>query len=118
MISKVVNLSLLILVCVGCGPSDGAFVDHYPNGVIKEEGYYKNGEKAGQWRFYWKDGQKKVEGGYLKDEPHGEWTFYDENGRVIAKGTYRNGQMWDGRFVRYVLGTKKVIVVNAGQQVN
>jgi len=116
------NGLFIILFCgwwmVSCGPSDGAFVDHYPNGKIKEEGFYKDGKKTGLWQFYWKDGAKKVTGAYVKDEPHGQWIFYDESGKVIGTGTYKNGQMWDGRFVRYVLGTKKIIVVREGQQTN
>lgn len=109
---------LLILGFVSCGPSDGAHVDHYPDGAVKEEGFYKDGQKAGRWRFYWRDGKTKVEGSYLKGEPHGTWTFYNKGGHVIGTGVYRNGQMWDGQFVRYVLGTQKVIVVKEGQQVN
>lgn len=113
---------LVVLLCMGgvlaCGPSDGVFVDHYPNGTVKEEGSYKDGQKTGLWQFYWKDGTQKVTGAYVKDEPHGQWIFYDESGRVIGTGTYKKGQMWDGRFVRYVLGTKKIIVVREGQQTN
>lgn len=117
---KNVMLTWVLCCCclMSCGPSDGAFVDHYPNGTVKEEGFYKGGQKTGTWRFYWKDGKKKVEGRYANDEPHGEWVFYDETGRVMARGTYRNGKMWDGQFVRYVLGTKKIIVVKEGQQAN
>jgi len=37
---------------------------------------------------------------------------------VMARGTYRSGKMWDGQFVRYVMGTKKIIVVKDGQQAN
>ncbi|MBT3606273.1 MAG: hypothetical protein HOE48_15855 [Candidatus Latescibacteria bacterium] len=120
MLSKTRILTVLLL-CTGllsCGPSDGAYVDHYPSGAIKEEGFYKEGQKSGRWRFYWKDGKTKVEGSYLKGEPHGTWTFNNKRGSVIATGTYRNGQMWDGQFVRYVLGTQKVIVVKEGQQAN
>lgn len=112
----------IFCVCVSgilsCGPSDGAFVDHHPNGKIKKEGFYKEGQKTGNWRYYWKDGTKQVEGSYLKDEPQGQWTFYDEGGRSMARGVYRKGQMWDGQFVRYVLGTKKIIVVKEGQRAN
>lgn len=103
---------------VACGPADGKYVDHYPNGAVKEEGFYKSGQKTGVWQFYWKDGTRKVLGTYRNGEPDGEWTFYDEQGQVLGKGVYRNGQMWDGRFVRYVMGTKKIIVVKDGQQAN
>jgi antitoxin component YwqK of YwqJK toxin-antitoxin module len=79
---------VLLFFCglLACGPSDGAFVSHYPDGKVKEEGFYKNNNKTGPWRFYWKDGTKKVDGVYQNDEPHGEWTFYDESGRSIGKG--------------------------------
>ena len=115
MMWRVFIVSLLLW---GCGPSDGPHVDHHDNGKVKEEGTYRGGEKTGQWTFYWKSGIKQVEGAYLKDKPHGVWKFYDEKGRQMAVGTYKNGKMWEGRFVRYVFGTKKIIVAKEGQQVN
>lgn len=108
----------LMLLFGGCGPPDGPYVDRYPGGQPKEEGFYKGGKKTGAWVFYWQNGAKKVEGSYVDDQPHGLWRFYDEQGRQMAQGTYRNGKMWDGRFVRYVFGTQKIIVVQNGQQVN
>lgn len=107
-----------LLLLMGCGPSDGPYRDTFPNGQVKEEGFYKNGEKTGLWVYYWQNGEKKVVGTYEKDQPQGTWVFFDEKGQQIAEGTYKDGKMWDGRFVRYVLGIKKMIVVQNGQQVN
>ena len=109
---------ILGLLLLGCGPSDGPYIAHHDNGNVKEEGAYHGGKKTGTWTFYWKSGAKQVEGSYLKDKPHGVWRFYDEKGRLMAQGKYKNGKMWEGRFVRYIFGTKKIIVVKKGQQVN
>jgi antitoxin component YwqK of YwqJK toxin-antitoxin module len=109
---------LIFCFFASCGPSDGPYFDYYPDGVTKEQGRYTGGLKTGEWRYFWKTGKLQVEGIYVRDKPHGEWRYYDEDGHLIANGVYRNGQMWDGKFVRYVIGTKKTIVVKEGQQVN
>ena len=109
---------ITIVLFWGCGPSDGPYVAHHDNGKVKEEGFYKDGAKTRQWTFYWKSGIVQVKGTYSKDKPEGLWLFYDEKGRQMAQGTYKNGKMWEGRFVRYVFGTKKIIVVKEGQQTN
>ncbi|MGO3183371.1 MAG: toxin-antitoxin system YwqK family antitoxin [Aequorivita sp.] len=47
---------------------DGKYQDyHYPTGVIKEEGFYKNGVKDG------------------------EWCTYDEKGRIVESTVYKDG---------------------------
>lgn len=113
---SVILIRIFAAGLVGCGPSDGPYVDHYPNGQVKEKGTYRDGQKSGQWVFYWQDGAKKTEGYYTRSVPSGTWMFYDRQGRLIGQGTYRDGKVWDGTFVRYVVGTTKVMRFKEGRE--
>ena len=99
-----------------CGPSDGAYKDHHPNGKVKEEGAYRNGEKFGKWIYYWQNGSKKTIGFYAQGKPKGTWTYLDRKGAILGKGTYKNGKMWSGTFVRFVIGIPKIIRIEEGKE--
>ncbi len=111
------GLAVMLTIQAGCGPSDGAYVDHHPNGKVKVEGTYRNGMKTGKWVYYWSDGAKQTEAHYTKDEPSGTWTYFDKRGKAIGRGTYKDGKMWDGTFVRYVIGTTKIVRLEGGKEV-
>ena len=109
------------LLCVAlfvfsCGPSDGPHQDHYVNGQVKEEGSFRNGEKSGKWTYYWQNGKKKTVGYYTKGKPSGTWTYFGKTGSIIGKGTYKNGKMWNGTFVRFVMGIPKIIAIEEGKE--
>lgn len=109
-------LAAVLAISVSCGPSDGPYKDEYNNGQVKEEGAYRDGEKSGKWIYYWRNGNVQTVGYYTDGEPSGRWTYYDENRNQIAQGTYRDGKMWEGTFVRYIMGTKKFMTVEGGKQ--
>jgi antitoxin component YwqK of YwqJK toxin-antitoxin module len=99
-----------------CGPSDGPHQDHYGNGKVKEEGAYKNGEKSGKWTYYWQNGKKKTVGYYSKGKPTGEWVYFSKEGSTLGKGSYKNGKMWNGTFVRFVMGIPKMMTIEEGKE--
>lgn len=107
---------LMLVAAVACGPSDGMHTEKYGNGNTKEEGMINQGEKSGKWVFYWSNGSVQVIGYYKKGEPDGRWLYHNEKGKQIAEGTYMNGKMWNGTFVRYIMGTKKFMTVEDGKQ--
>ena len=115
MIGKQIGYVLGVFLLVGCGPSDGPYQDHYPNGKVKEAGEYRGGEKSGKWTYYWKSGVKKTKGLYSKGVPRGTWIYYDKRGSVIGEGTYKDGKMWNGTFVRYVIGIPKIMRIEEGK---
>ena len=115
-VSRVWMRVAMIVALGACGPSDGPYVEKYGNGEVKEEGAFRGGAKTGKWTFYWQDGTIKTEGFYVKGEPDGEWTYYDAKGRAIATGTFRDGRMWDGTHVRYVMGTMKMMRFEDGKE--
>ena len=83
---------------------------------MKEEGNYEHGARVGEWRFYWQDGSLKTVGYYDKGNPDGEWTYYDTKGNPVATGTYKDGRMWDGTHIRYVMGTMKMMRFKGGKE--
>jgi antitoxin component YwqK of YwqJK toxin-antitoxin module len=114
-IGRIVALLLCVFVFTNCGPSDGPHEDKYANGKMKEEGAYRGGEKVGQWTYYWKNGSKKTVGRYDKGKPTGTWIYYSDTGASLGKGTYKNGKMWNGTFVRFVMGIPKTMRVEKGK---
>jgi antitoxin component YwqK of YwqJK toxin-antitoxin module len=109
----------MIGVCavLGCSPPDGPFANSYSDGTKKVSGSYKDGEKSGSWIYYWTTGAKQVEGQYKKGKQAGTWKYHNKNGTVIAEGTFQNGKMWDGTFIRYIIGTKKVMRYTDGKEI-
>ena len=65
-------------------------IEYYPNGKIKEEGTYKDGEKDEKWTYWHENGQKKSEGTYKDGETDGLWTKWHENGQKKVEATFNN----------------------------
>lgn len=94
----------------------GDYIDKYPNGVIKFTGFFRFGERHGQWMAFYDNGIKWSECFYDKGKRHGSsmvyfpdgklqysgwfkndlkdslWIFYDKAGKEIDKHAYRNGE--------------------------
>lgn len=71
----------------------------YDNGVIQQEGTYKNGKLHGQWISYDKDGKKNAVALYHKGQKSGKWFFWKEdkfievdysNNAIAKVKTYKN----------------------------
>ena len=63
------------------------------------EGYWLNGYKHGQGKFYNKEGRLVYDGLWECGEPHGQGILYDKNNKVVYngflnKGKTSNGKMW------------------------
>lgn len=49
---------------------------YYDNGIIQQEGTYKNGKLHGQWIAYDRDGKKNALAYYHKGKKTGKWFFW------------------------------------------
>ena len=63
------------------------------------EGYWLNGYKHGQGKFYNKEGRLVYDGLWECGEPHGQGIIYDKNNKVVYngflnKGKTKNGKLW------------------------
>jgi hypothetical protein len=75
----------------------GPYRAWYPNGRLKIEGEFLDGEKSGRWTFWhgnglWPGrGQKKEEGEYRQGREQGTWTRWYSLGPKRDEGNYRDG---------------------------
>ena len=57
----------------------------YKNGTIWSEGEYKEGKRSGKGIYYHENGKKYIEGLYRDDLRVGDWRFYDTTGALIKE---------------------------------
>ena len=73
--------------------AEGKVVTYYPGTKqIMETGYYKNGQKHGQWIRYNKQGVKINEAYFDNGKPTGKWIVWDDNGVKRFEMQYENGK--------------------------
>lgn len=53
-------------------------VFYHDNGMVAQEGTYKDGELHGEWTCYDKAGNKVAMGKYLKGKKVGKWFFWNQ----------------------------------------
>lgn len=94
----------------------GDYVDKYSNGVIRFSGFFRFGQRHGQWmafyengvlwsecfydkgnrhgasKVYYPSGKLQYSGWFKNDKRDSLWFFYDEAGKEIDKRAYRNDE--------------------------
>ena len=65
---------------------------YYPDGMLRFEGYYKDGKPNGYGKSYYKNGKLQYDGRWVDGVYHGEGTLYDENGKVVYRGEWLGGR--------------------------
>lgn len=68
----------------------GDHVEKYPNGIIKFSGFFRFGERHGQWMAFYENGTLWSECFYDKGKKHGASNVYYPNGKLQYKGWYKN----------------------------
>jgi antitoxin component YwqK of YwqJK toxin-antitoxin module len=63
-------------------------MNFYPNGAVKDSGYYKNGLREGHWEEWVASGNIRSSGRYIHGKKTGTWSFYDNAGRLRSLITY------------------------------
>lgn len=64
---------------------------YYPDGQLRMEGDYRNGQKYGYWIAYYEDGRKWSEGFFKNGVSHGRTISYHQNGKKYYEGNYHEG---------------------------
>ena len=70
----------------------GDYIDKYPNGVIKFTGFFRFGERHGQWMAFYDNGIKWSDCFYDKGKKHGATMVYHPNGKLKYSGWYKQDQ--------------------------
>lgn len=68
----------------------GDYVDKYPNGVVKFSGFFRFGQRHGQWMAFYENGNMWSECFYDKGKKQGASNVYYGNGKPQYKGWYKN----------------------------
>lgn len=68
----------------------GDYIDKYPSGVIKYRGYFRFGERHGQWVAFYNTGLPWSEQNYNKGKKEGPNIVYYENSKIRYKGYYKD----------------------------
>jgi hypothetical protein len=50
----------------------------------------QNGNREGEWIYYYDNGKIGSKGNYVNDKKEGEWIDYHKNGEIRLKGNYVN----------------------------
>lgn len=82
------------------GDKSGQWIFFYPTGKKESEGLFEKGQKEGLWKYYYPDGTLKQTGYFRHDKFNGLWEFYSESGDLLTKEEYENGQR-NGLSVEY-----------------
>ncbi|MBW2317165.1 MAG: hypothetical protein JRF24_00500 [Deltaproteobacteria bacterium] len=61
--------------------------------AVYAEGYLLEGERHGDWIFWYRNGIKQLEGQYVKGKKNGLWRKWVENGVKITEGEFLYGKM-------------------------
>lgn len=70
------------------GNRHGEWKYYYQNGNLWSLGNYLNGIKTGKKEVYWPTGQLRYEGFFADDQKSGHWVFYDMDGSIINEADY------------------------------
>jgi antitoxin component YwqK of YwqJK toxin-antitoxin module len=98
----------VILKSTNKPPLNGPQKELFADGTLSGEGNFENGNRNGQWTFYYKSGGRKAFGTYADGELDGYWEWWRENAKPLQAGAfdhgkqvgpwkryYENGQLWD-----------------------
>ncbi len=68
----------------------GSYVDKYPSGITKFSGFFRFGQRHGQWFSFYPNGEAWSEMHYDKGLKQGPNIAYYENGKIRFSGFYKN----------------------------
>jgi antitoxin component YwqK of YwqJK toxin-antitoxin module len=74
--------------------------EYYPSGQKHYTGEFLDGQRDGQWVFWFENGNKWSEGHFLKGVRSGMARVYHENGELFYTGSYIDGKK-DGKWCFY-----------------
>ena len=67
---------------------------YYKNGQKKSEGVIKNGDSTGVWISWYENGQKSSKVTFKDGKQNGLVTAWHENGQIKYEGTFKDGELF------------------------
>lgn len=74
------------------GERHGQWMAFYENGILWSECYYDKGKKHGLSKVYFPNGQAQYIGWYKNDLQDSVWVYYNEEGKVLEKRAFHKGE--------------------------
>jgi len=69
---------------------------YYKSGLLKQTGYYINGEDMfGKWINYYENGKIEAIENYENGKLNGIYKYYHDNGQLWIEREYKNGMLWN-----------------------
>ncbi len=66
----------------------GLYINYYPDGMIRDSGYYKNGLRNGIWEEWVENRKIKKLGLYQNGQKKGTWKYYNDRGKLLVLKEY------------------------------
>jgi len=82
------------------GDKLGEWIYYYAQGNIKSKGKYRNNRRVNNWNYYYLNGNVEQQGSFKKGVPDGLWKWYFESGQLKREEFYRLGEE-EGESVEY-----------------
>lgn len=79
----------------------GIWTEYHHTGEFKGKGLYKDGNRTGEWEFFYASGKLEQKGKYdKKGRTQGAWKWFYENGALMREELYVNGKR-EGQLTDY-----------------
>lgn len=79
----------------------GIWTEYHHTGEFKGKGLYKDGNRTGEWEFFYASGKLEQKGKYdKKGRTQGGWKWFYENGTLMREELYVNGKR-EGQLTDY-----------------
>jgi len=93
----------------------GFWMEYHNTGEFKGKGIYKDGNRTGEWEFFYASGKLEQKGKYdKKGRTQGVWKWFYENGALLREETYVNGKR-EGQLTDYDEQGKIILQGNFGE---
>lgn len=73
------------------GQRTGLWRHYFRGGGVRSEFHYVDGELTGKSTWYRPSGEPRQKGGFLNGEKHGHWKRWTDSGILIDEGDFDNG---------------------------
>lgn len=70
----------------------GSYTRTAPDGVVLEEGRFRDGLEHGKWTFRWPNDRLRARGNFLRGLPAKKWNFRRDDGSKEANGSFEDGR--------------------------
>ena len=108
--TKILVVILLIVnILFSCKEKDKPVVSYWPDGKVKSELRYKDGQLDGQCKWYYSNGNPSMEAVYENNVLNGASNRWYENGNLEEKAYYVDNQ-YDGVVEEYNVFGKLVVL--------